>query len=111
MVPIYVTFQGTTSHVVGGKTLTGHVRGEDLQLRIEEEGNKIKIHDPFNKTEVGMSLDGLNAINVIVHGHEVHFLGNYVPDRVVFRCCVTLCGTTACCEHASITCGSTTVSC
>ena len=110
-VPVYVSIATSLTINLQGKPISGDARGEDVGISLQEEGDRAILKEPFNNTTVSMALKGLNAVNVIVNPTGVHILGNYEPTEVAHRCCVTLCGTTACCIHACVTCGSTTACC
>lgn len=111
MIPIFVTVQGGFNYHVDGKSLRGHMSGKEAGISLREADGNCTLDEPFNGTTVSMASKGLNAINVIVNGPSVHVVGNYEFDMVPFRCCVTLCGTTACGDSACVTCDNTTACC
>jgi hypothetical protein len=109
--PVYISMDAKSSFQHQNKKLDGNFMGDDIGLSVDVQGDRATITEPFNNVFVSMSATGLNAVNIIVDQGTVHVLGNYDPGTITFRCCVTLCGTTACCDHACVTCGSTTACC
>ena len=83
--------------------------GDEIGITVSLEDDRATLTEPFNNVEVSMAAIGLNGINVIVNGEQVHVLGNYEPDNIIFRASASLGGTTAICNSARLTCGGASV--
>lgn len=110
-IPVFVSIARNATVQLQDKEVRGHFMGSEIQLAVEIKNDRALLTEPFNGVLVSMAAKGLNAVNVIVDADQVHVLGNYDPDHITFRCCVSICGTTACCESACLTCNGTTVCC
>ena len=77
--------------------------GDEIGINVNLHEERAVLTEPFNNVEVSMAAIGLNGINVIVSGEQVHVVGNYEPDNITFRCSASLGGTTAVCNSASLT--------
>ena len=58
-----------------------------------------------------MAAKGLNAVDLVVEGKDVHVLSDYSSLSLAYRCYVSLCSTTVCGESACVSCSGTTACC
>lgn len=101
-IPVYVSIDPKSSVTLDGEPIVGRLMGDEIGIDVNVEDERATLTEPFNKVEVSMAALGLNGINVIVNGDQVHVLGNYDPDNITFRACASLGQTTACCNSARL---------
>ena len=83
--------------------------GDEIGITVSLQDERATLTEPFNNVEVSMAAIGLNGINIIVSGEQVHVLGNYEADNIIFRTSASLGGTTAICNSARLTSAGATV--
>lgn len=102
-IPVFVSIDPKSTVTLAGKAIAGRLMGDEIGITVNLHDERATLTEPFNNVQVSMAALGLNGINVIVNGEQVHVLGNYDPDNIVFRCCASLRGTTAICNSAALT--------
>ncbi|MCB1689733.1 MAG: hypothetical protein KDI33_14655 [Halioglobus sp.] len=102
-IPVFVSIDPKSKVSLDGKVVEGRFMGDEIGINVNIEGERATLKEPFNNVEVSMAAIGLNGINVIVNGEQVHVLGNYEPDNITFRASASLGGTIAVCNSARLT--------
>ncbi len=102
-IPVFVSIDPKSTASLAGKAIAGRLMGDEIGISVSLQDERATLTEPFNNVEVSMAAIGLNGINVIVNGDQVHVVGNYESDNIIFRCSASLGGTTAICNSASLT--------
>ncbi len=102
-IPVFVSIDPKSTITFEGKVVEGRFMGDEIGINASVQDERATLTEPFNNVEVSMAAIGLNGINVIVNGEQVHVVGNYEPDNITFRTAASLGGTTAVCNGARLT--------
>ena len=102
-IPVFVSIDPKSTTTFDGKPVEGRFMGDEIGITVDIQNERATLTEPFNNVEVSMAAIGLNGINVIVNGEQVHVVGNYEPDNITFRACAALGDTFAVCNSARLT--------